>query len=92
MKFDFIINVHSMDEMDFETIDKMIKVIGKSKKSYLYLKNHFITYNLGDNKSEAKDWCDLIPFNKWRPLENNYCAEEGIKSHPTFERIFKIEE
>ena len=73
INFDFIINVHSLDEMNIETIVKILELIDKNKNNYAYIKNHFITYNLGTNNAQIGTWDGIIPKN-WTILENNYCS------------------
>ena len=77
--------------MNIETIVKILELINKNKNSYAYIKNHFITYNLGTNNAQIGTWDGIIPKN-WIVLENNYCSEDrGIAINPTFEKIFRIQ-
>jgi hypothetical protein len=93
IKFDFVVNVHSMDEMNIATITKLLPIINVPKKcNYVYLKGHFVTYNLAKNTGTVEDWTPHIPAN-WQLLENNLCPEDiGIAPYYTHEKIFKVNE
>lgn len=91
-QFNFVINIHSMDEMNIPTISKFLSIINNNNVSYVYLKNHFTTYALpGFGNSDRINWEYLIPKN-WQLLESNYCVEEeGFGTIKGYEKIFKIE-
>ena len=50
---DALINVHSMDEMDADTLRSYLVEISRLQPNLIYLKNHFIRYRLGTKEPVA---------------------------------------
>jgi hypothetical protein len=88
--FDMIANVHSMDEMDADTIQKIIDIISYPQRAKsLYLKNHFRTYGLAGNQIREQEWGYMIPKNKYSLMESIPASEEmGFVNRLTYERFY----